>query len=219
MLVRERMSSPVITIDGKTPVMEALDLMRHENIRRTPVVDAQGKMVGIVSDKDLLNAGPSDATTLSVWELNYLLTKVQVKEVMTKNVLTVTEDTPIEEAAYIMAENKIGGLPVMRGQELVGLITETDLFKIFLEMMGAREVGVRVTALVPEKPGELEALTHTITKAGGSFISFGQFSGRSESNKLVTFKVSGMNETAVQDTIAPFIEQLIDIRTCCTSDK
>ena len=80
MLVRERMSSPVITIDGKTPVMEALDLMRHENIRRTPVVDAQGKMVGIVSDKDLLNAGPSDATTLSVWELNYLLTKVQVKK-------------------------------------------------------------------------------------------------------------------------------------------
>jgi len=219
MLVRERMSSPVITIDGKTPVMEALDLMRHENIRRTPVVDAQGKMVGIVSDKDLLNAGPSDATTLSVWELNYLLTKVQVKEVMTKNVLTVTEDTPIEEAAYIMAENKIGGLPVMRRQELVGLITETDLFKIFLEMMGAREVGVRVTALVPEKPGELEALTHAIAKAGGSFISFGQFSGRSESDKLVTFKVSGMSETAVQDTITPFIEQLIDIRTCCTSDK
>ncbi|MCA9932918.1 MAG: CBS domain-containing protein [Ardenticatenaceae bacterium] len=217
MLVRERMSSPVITIDATTPVMEALDLMRQENIRRTPVVDAHGKMAGIVSDKDLLNAGPSDATTLSVWELNYLLTKVQVKEVMTKKVLTVAEDTPIEEAAFIMAENKIGGLPVMRGQELVGLITETDLFKIFLEMMGAREVGVRVTALVPEKPGELDVLTHAITEAGGSFISFGQFTGESDNNKLVTFKVSGMDETAVQTKIAPYIEQLIDIRTCCTS--
>ncbi len=219
MLVKERMSSPVITVQMDMPVMEALELMRQENIRRTPIVDKKGKMVGIVSDKDLLNAGPSDATTLSVWELNYLLTKVRVKDVMTKDVLTVTESTPIEEAAYIMAENKIGGLPVMRNGDLVGLITETDLFKIFLEMMGAREVGVRVTALVPEKPGELDVLTHAITEAGGSFISFGQFAGASSANKLVTFKITGMGEDAVKEKIAPFIERLVDIRTCCTAES
>ncbi|MCA9928526.1 MAG: CBS domain-containing protein, partial [Anaerolineales bacterium] len=123
MLVSRRMSSPVITVSESTPIMEALDLMRRQNIRRTPVVNKKGKMIGIVSDKDLLNAGPSEATSLSVWEVNYLLAKLSVKDVMTKDVLTVTEDTPIEEAAYIMAENKIGGLPVMRGQEIVGLIT------------------------------------------------------------------------------------------------
>ncbi len=216
MLVKERMSTPVITIKPDMPVMEALDLMRHENIRRTPIVNKHGKMEGIVSDKDLLYAGPSDATTLSVWELNYLLTKVLVRDVMTKNVLTVTEETPIEEAAFIMAENKIGGLPVMRGSELVGLITETDLFKIFLELMGAREVGVRVTALVPEKPGELDALTHAIAEAGGSFISFGQFAGVSSANKMVTFKVEGLSEEVIKEKIAPFIEALIDIRTCST---
>ena len=128
--------------------------MKRERIRRTPVVK-DGKMVGIVSDKDLLNASPSPATSLSVWEMNYLLSKITVRDVMTKKVLTVTEDTPIEEAARIMADNKIGGLPVMRNDHVVGIITETDLFKIFLELMGAREPGVRGTVLVLDKPGEL----------------------------------------------------------------
>ncbi|MCA9923262.1 MAG: CBS domain-containing protein [Anaerolineales bacterium] len=215
MLVSRRMSSPVITVSESTPIMEALDLMRRQNIRRTPVVNKKGKMIGIISDKDLLNAGPSEATSLSVWEVNYLLAKLLVKDVMTKDVLTVAEDTPIEEAAYIMAENKIGGLPVMRGEEIVGLITETDLFKIFLELLGARDEGVRVTALVPEKQGELDVLTHAISEAGGNFVSFGVFEGISSANKIVTFKVAGMSEAEVKDKIAPYINELIDIRTCC----
>lgn len=218
MLVKERMSSPVITIKPEMPVMEALELMRQKTIRRTPIVNELGNLVGIVSDKDLLNAGPSDATALSVWELNYLLTKVQVKDIMTRRVFTVNEDTPIEEAARIMAENKIGGLPVMRGSELVGLITETDLFKAFLEMMGAQEMGVRVTVLIPEKPGELNRLTHAISKAGGSFISFGQFMGTSSGNKLITFKVKGMSEATVRDTVLPFVTEVLDIRTSCVGD-
>jgi len=215
MLVKRRMSSPVITVSETTPVMEALDMMRRHSIRRMPVVDKKGKMVGIISDKDLLNAGPSDATSLSVWEVNYLLAKLLVKEVMTKKVLTVAEDTPIEEAAYIMAENKIGGLPVVRSGEIVGLITETDLFKIFLELMGARDEGVRVTALVPEKKGELAVLTRVIAEAGGNFVSFGVFEGESSIDRIVTFKVSGMSEAEVKEKIAPFINEIIDMRTCC----
>ena len=147
MLVGERMKSPVITVRPDMPVVDALNLMRQEHIRRTPVVK-DGKLVGIVSEKDLLNASPSPATSLSIYEMNYLLSKIQVKEVMTKNVLTVTEDTPIEEAARIMADNKIGSMPVLRNDQMVGIITETDLFKLLLELMGAREVGVRVTALI-----------------------------------------------------------------------
>ncbi len=215
MLVSRRMSSPVITVSENTPIMEALELMRRQKIRRTPVVDKKGKMIGIISDKDLLNAGPSEATTLSVWEVNYLLAKLLVKDVMTKKVLTVTEDTPIEEAAYIMAENKIGGLPVMRDKELVGLITETDLFKIFLELMGARDEGVRVTALVPEKHGELAVLTQAISEAGGNFVSLGVFEGSSSTNKIITFKVSGLSEAELKEKIAPYINEIIDIRSCC----
>jgi acetoin utilization protein AcuB len=214
MLVKERMSQPVITVRQDMPIMDTLDLLRREKIRRAPVIHG-GKMVGIVSDKDLLNAAPSDATSLSIWELNHLVSKILVGEVMTRKVITVTEDTPIEEAAYLMSENKIGGLPVVRDGDVVGLITETDLFRIFLELMGARETGVRVTALVPEKIGELDELTHAIASAGGSFVAFGQFAGESQANRLITFKVSGMTEDEVRASIGPTIERLIDIRTCC----
>lgn len=215
MLVKERMSSPVIFVGPDMPIMECLKLMQDKSIRRTPVLDKHGKLIGIVSDKDLLNAAPSDATTLSVWEMNYLIGQVKVKDVMTGKVLTVTEDTPIEEAAYAMAQNKIGGMPVMRDGQVIGLITETDLFKIFLELMGAREEGIRVTALVPDKRGELSALTHAVSEAGGSFVAFGQFAGDSPDNKLVTFKVAGLAEAVVLEKIRSHVLQVIDVRSCC----
>ena len=214
MLVKKRMSSPVITIEPNMPIMDALELMKSKGIRRTPVVK-NGKMVGIISDKDLLNAAPSDATSLSVWELNYLLAKITVSEIMSKKVITVTEDTPLEEAAYLMVVNKIGGLPVLTNGHLVGLITETDLFRIFLELMGAQQAGVRVTALVPDKLGELAVLTHAVSEAGGEFLAFSQFAGDASSNRTLTFKVRGLSEEQVREKIEPFIDELVDIRTCC----
>ena len=213
MLVKNRMSSPVITVDPEMPIMDALNLMKSHRIRRTPVVDKQGRLIGIISDKDLLNAGPSDATSLSVWEINYLVGKIKVKQVMTRAVLTVEGDTPIEEAARIMVDNKVGGLPVMKGNEIVGVITESDLFKILLELMGARETAVRLTALVPDVRGELEKVTHAIAEAGGSFISFGQFNGDDDDNRVVTFKVSGLDETQTRQLIEPLVEEVVDLRT------
>jgi acetoin utilization protein AcuB len=206
------MSQPIITVAPDMPIMEALNLMKTKNIRRAPVVDAKGKLIGIVSDKDLLNAGPSQATSLSVWEINYLIGKITVKKVMSTTVLTVSEDTPIEEAARIMVDNKVGGLPVMKDKKIVGIITESDLFKILLELMGARESGIRATALIPEKLGELDEITHAIAQAGGSFISFGQFNGDDDDNRVVTFKVSGMDEEAVITAVTPLVNKIVDIR-------
>lgn len=211
MFVGERMSHPVVTIPPNTPIIEALELMRKEKIRRTPIIKA-GNLVGIVSDKDLLNASPSSATSLSIWEMNYLLSKVTVSDVMTKKVLTVSVDTPIEEAARIMADNKIGGLPVLKDNKVVGIITETDIFKLFLELMGAREFGVRVTVLISEKHGELANLTKAITETGGDFVSFGQFAGEDSTNREVTFKVIGISEDQVQAAIQPLVEKIKDIR-------
>lgn len=211
MLVGERMSRPVISIAPDMPIVDALTLMKREKIRRTPVVK-DGKLVGIVSDKDLLNASPSPATSLSVWEMNYLLSKITVKDVMTKEVMTVTEDTPIEEAARIMVDNKIGGLPVVRGGDVIGIITETDLFKILVELMGAREHGVRVTALMHEERGQLARLTQAISEAGGNFVAFGQFTGESVSNRLITFKVAGLSTEQLKDIVEPMVEKLVDIR-------
>ena len=212
MLVGERMSHPVISIPPDMPIVDALNLMKREHIRRTPVVK-DGKLVGIVSDKDLLNASPSPATSLSIWEMNYLLSKIKVKDVMTEEVMTVNEDTPIEEAARIMADNKIGGLPVMRDGHVAGIITETDLFKIFLELMGAREAGVRATILVLDQPGQLAQVTQKVASLGANVVAFGQFTGEDPSNRLVTFKVTGLSEDQLRKEIEPIVLKIIDIRT------
>ena len=211
MLVGERMSRPPVTIGPELSINDALALFKRERIRRAPVIKG-GKLVGIVSEKDLLNASPSSATTLSVWEMNYLLSKLTVAEVMTKSVITIAEDTPIEEAARIMADNKIGGLPVVKGTRVVGIITETNLFKMFLELMGAREKGVRVTALVEDQPGMLAKITKAIAEAGGNFVAFGQFVGEDVHTRVVTFKVNGMDQAQVKKTLMPLVKKVWDIR-------
>lgn len=212
MLVGERMSKPVITVRPETPMQEALNLMHKEKIRRLPVVDRNGRLVGIVTEKDLLHASPSSATSLSVWELNYLLSKITIEEVMTRQVVTVTEDTPIEEAARLMVDNNAGGLPVMRGEEVVGIITETDLFKIFLELLGAREAGIRVSALVRNVPGELARLTKAVYEAGGNILALGTFLGESTQNREMTLKVEGVPKEKLQQAVEPVVVRVLDIR-------
>ena len=212
MLVEGRMSQPVIAIQPDMPINDVLNLFKQEQIRRAPVVNHGGKLVGIVSDRDLINASPSQATSLSIWEMNYLISKITIKDIMTKDVITIRTDTPIEQAARIMADNKIGGLPVMHDDKVVGMITETDLFKIFLELMGAREVGIRVTAFIDDHPGALQEITNAITKIGGNFIAFGQFTGEDVATKLLTFKVSGAKLDDVKNAISGFVREIRDIR-------
>ncbi len=211
MFVGERMSRPVISVAPETPVHDALAMFKKEHIRRAPVIK-DGKLLGIVTENDLRNASPSPATTLSVWEMNYLISKVTVKQVMSKKVKTIDVDTPIEEAARIMTDSSIGGMPVTRDGKIVGIITETDLFKIFLELMGAREKGVRVSALVEDKPGQLAKVSKAITEAGGNFIAFGMFSGPDISTKLLTFKVAGMKKDEVKKVLDNVVKKFMDIR-------
>jgi acetoin utilization protein AcuB len=212
MLVGERMSKPVITIQHDLPIQDALALMKREAVRRLPVVDDRGSLVGIVSQSDLLHAAPSDATSLSIWELNYLLSKISVDEIMTKEVISISEDTPLEEAARIMADNKIGGLPVVRDKKVAGIITETDLFKIFLELLGAREAGVRVSALVQDVPGKLAQVTSAIHSAGGNIIALGTFLGETTENREITVKIDGIELKSVKSSLEPVVERILDIR-------
>ena len=212
MLVYERMSRHPLTVKPETKVDAALKRMREEKVRRFPVVDDNGDLVGIVSDQDLLYAAPSPATSLSIHEMHYLYSRITVKQVMTRDVITVDESNPLEEAARIMVDNKVGGLPVMREGELVGLITETDVFKTFMEMMGARDQGVRLTLLCPDKPGELAALTSAVAGLGGNITSLGTFWGEDASNAIVTMKVAGVSKDAVMEKIEPHILEVIDAR-------
>lgn len=212
MFVGERMSHPVITVSPEIPIHDAVVMFKKEHIRRAPVVSKEGKLIGIVTENDLLNASPSPVTSLSVWEMNYLMSKVTVKQVMTKKVKTIDVGTPIEEAARIMADLKIGGMPVMRDGKVVGMITETDLFKIFLELMGARTKALRITAVVDDKPGTLAKITKAISDVGGNIVAFGQFAGDDPSTKILTFKVAGVKKEEVKNALAKYVQKFWDIR-------
>jgi len=212
MLVGERMRRPVITVRAEMPIQDALKLMHTEHIRRVPVVDARGRLVGLVSEMDLLKASPSEATSLSIWEVHYLLSKITVERVMTREVITVAEQTPIEEAARIMADNEIGGLPVLRGRELVGIVTETDLFRVFLELLGAREAGIRLAALVANRPGELAKLTSAVYQAGGNFLALVTSLGDSTENRLVTAKIEGIDLSDLRRIVEPLVQKVVDLR-------
>jgi len=153
------MSDEVITAPPDLPIMEAADLMKREGIRRLPVVDKKGRLVGIVTQGDIQEASPSDATSLSIWELNYLLARITLEEIMTREVVTISPDTPVEEAAVLMREKKVSGLPVVEDNKLVGIITESDIFEVMIEVMGVRRGGTRLTLELEDRPGALcEAL-------------------------------------------------------------
>lgn len=140
MLVREKMTTPVITLPADAPFQDAFKLMRDRKIRRIPVVDRHQRLVGIVSERDMLHAAPSPATSLSIWEMNYLLWKLSIGDIMTKKVLTVYPDTPLQDAAQLLLEHRIGGLPVVDAdQRVVGVITETDIFKAFVGLLNREE--------------------------------------------------------------------------------
>lgn len=213
MLVGERMSHPVLTVSPEMSALDAQAFMRRERIRRAPVIH-DGKLVGIVTEGDLLNASPTQATLLSVWEINYLVSKIKVSQVMTKKVMTISEDTPIEEAARVMIDNKIGGLPVVRAGKVVGIITETDLFKIMLEMLGARQIGVRASVLVPNRAGEIAELSKAIFEAGGNIIALGTFAGEDPSTSELMFKVAGPDDTTLRNVLTPLALQVKDVRVC-----
>jgi len=191
MLVRDVMTRNLITVDPETSFTDALKIMRENKIRRLPVLE-NGKLVGIVTEKDILYASPSKATTLDVWELHYLLSKLKIREIMTRDVVTIQEDTPVEEAAKIMVDNKIGALPVVKGDELVGIITETDIFKVFLEMFGARKKGVRYTFKVPNVPGTFAKLSQKVFEAGGNIVSLASY-GETEEIYTLVMKVEGID--------------------------
>jgi acetoin utilization protein AcuB len=131
---------------------------------------------------------------------------------MTKDVITITEDTPLEEAARLMADGKVGCMPVMHDDEMVGIITETDLFKVFLELLGAREPGVRLSVLLPDVPGELAKLTQAIFNLDGNIIALGTLLGESPENREVTIKVGGVELQVLKEAVEPIVDRLIDIR-------
>jgi len=171
MLVQGWISSQVISVDEEASMMKAYVLMKENNIRRLPVV-RKGKLVGIVTDTDLKEACPSTATTLDIYEINYLLSEVKVKESMSKDVIYVKPDETVEFAAVLMLENKISGLPVVNNQQnLIGVITQTDIFKALIHISGVYKGNVQFALCLEDKPGSVKEVGDVIRSFGGRMVS------------------------------------------------
>ena len=213
MFVRERMSSPAVTITPETTFQDALKLMRDRKFRRLPVVDEAGRLVGIVSERDLLHASPSPATSLSVFEINYLLWKLKIADMMTHNVISIAPDAPIENAAGLMVSNKVGGLPVVdRDNKVIGLITETDIFRAFVELLGGGEKGLRLTLSVPSGSGTLAKLATAITELGGVILSVGSLDRETDGKREVIVKVRGVKRDEVVAAMERLGDHVLDAR-------
>ncbi len=164
MRIRDMMTRNPITVESETFVLDAQRIMKENNIRRLPVME-KGKLIGIVTKHDLLEASPSPATSLSIHELNYLLSKMKVKEIMKKNPVTISPDTPFEEALRIGQEKKIGSFPVVENGKLVGIATESDLVRFLTRALGVREEGSRITIEgLGGKLNDLEKIIQTVNQ-------------------------------------------------------
>ena len=213
MLVKSRMSKYPLTIGPEESLSDAHQYMLEQKVRHLPVVKPDGKMIGLIAEEDLLKAEPSSATSLSVWEIHYLLMEVKVKAVMVKEVITTTEDTPIEEAAHIMLDNKIGSLPVIRDDKLVGIITESDIFRTLMELFAAREKGLRITLECPDKAGELAKITKAVADDGGYISACGTFHLEDTTKSGITLKVRNVDRETLINALSKIEElNIIDIR-------
>lgn len=214
MFVRNRMTRTPITITGDITVMDALNLMKAKNVSRLPVVNKDGRMVGIVSERDLLYASPSPVTSLNVWEVKEILHLLTVNKIMSTKVITIDENAPIEDAAVLMTANKISGLPVTSGESLVGIITETDLFRAFLKLLGGKRAGVRITVLTSGAKGVMAKISNAIFSCGGNIVGLGlnELEESSKESWEVTFKIQGASKEKLLESIRPFVQEVVDLR-------
>ena len=171
MLVKNWMSKPAITIDADASMHDAIKLLKDHNIKMLPVME-KGNLVGIVTDRDIKRASASDATSLEIHELLYLISKIKIREIMTKNPITVPQDYTVEETAEILLKHKISGVPVVdQFSDVIGTITQNDIFRILISLTGAEKRGIQFGVEVEDRPGSIKEVTDIIREYGGRMAS------------------------------------------------
>ncbi|GEM_PF-26461 len=201
MRVKNRMTRAPITAQPKTTYNEALRLMENNNIHHLPIVNKKGRLVGIVSRSDMLEAEPSRVSTLSIFEIASLLDKVTMDQLMSHPVKAINDDCSISEAAHFMLETGVGCLPVMEEDKLVGIITDTDIFKTFVEVTGGGESGTRIEAKLPNVMGQLAGFTQAVTESGGWIVSLAMTYDESGEYFYIDMKERGGDETKLQEEL------------------
>ena len=188
MLVRKKMKKDLVTVTKDERMTVAKKIMKEKNIRHLPVVDGK-RLVGLLTNMDVRKAEASPATSLEIRELHYLLDKLTVGEIMTRNVITIAPDVSVEEAAILLHDNKIGCLPVVEDGNLVGIITENDVMEILIDVMGMKEKGSRLEVQVDDKPGALADITRIIKESNVNITSVVTDIADEPGKRMVVFKL------------------------------
>ena len=216
MFVSNYMTPDVITILPTASVEDALHIMREKQIQHLPILDFDGTLLGMVSDRDLLLVSPSPTAAVTIHEMLFALSNLKVSEIMPAETLTVTPDAPLEDAARIMIDNKIDALPVLEEKQLVGVIPEEDIFRTFVEFWRADQPAVQITILIPDRGGTIARLCKPVAAAGGAILNLGTFASKVAGTRTLTAKIGDLPMSTIRD-IAKDLEsegeyQLLDLR-------
>ena len=212
MIVRDFMTKNPIYTNPKELIANVKNMMDREQITKVPVLDDSGKLIGVITKTDLKKTMPSNATTLDIYELSYLLSKITVEKVMKKQPITIQKDATIEEAAKIMSEKGISSLIVMDGEVLSGILTKTDLFRAVVDMFGFRYEGVRAEVEASDNPGELAKISKAIADQNGKIVSVITADGSDVSKRLITIKIIGLAKEKVREILDNLGANLKDLR-------
>ena len=215
MLVKGWMTADVITVDENTPMMKASIIMKEKKIRSLPIVNKKGKLLGIVTDRDLRDASPSKASTLDVYELNYLISTIRIKDIMTKDIVFARPDETVEFAAILMLENKISSLPVINDKgTLIGIITQTDIFEVLINITGVYTGGIQFALSLEDRPGSIREVTDVIRSYGGRVVSILSTRETSEEGRYsVYIRIRSLPSDKLKGLVKELDEQFVILYT------
>ncbi len=204
MIVANWMTAPVISLRPEDSIATAVSLMKQKRIRRIPIVNDSGELVGIVSDRDLKEVSPSRASTLDIWELHYVLDRLKLSDVMTKKPWTVKPETPIEKAAQLMMQKRVEGLPVLDDdRKLVGIVTEGDVFRALVELTGVGKHRIRISLLVPDEPGTIREVADICRAQGARIHSIlGSYARVPAGQRELVMRVEGADAEQLRSALA-----------------
>ncbi|WP_027398229.1 CBS domain-containing protein [Anaerovorax odorimutans] len=199
MYVKSRMTANPYTIAFNAPINEVIELMHEKNLKRVPVVDDE-KVVGIITSSDLEKVSPTKATTLSIYEINYLLSKTLVRDAMTKEVITISPDALLEEAAVLMRSYRISTLAVVKENKLVGIITESDIFDAFIDILGFRDIGSRITVEANDVPGALADIGNIFSSFDANITHIADYRGSGGKSDVV-IRTNALNTDDIEEEL------------------
>lgn len=209
MYVKSRMTANPYAIKSNAPINEVIELMHEKNLKRVPVVDGD-KVVGMLTSGDLEKVSPTKATTLSIYEINYLLSKMLVKDAMTKEVITISPDALLEEAAVLMRQYRISSLAVVKENKLVGIITESDIFDAFIDILGFRDSGSRITIEANDVPGALADIGAVFSSFDANITHIADYRGATGKSDVV-IRTNALDTDAIEAELVKRGYQVLNV--------